>query len=790
MPITANYHVKRLDVSVQYSTLINSDLTKYSFVPEFYLYDNLLLRWHIVDKNGTAIDLTGYSFYFGIDYVYTTGNADLIISDNTNFKSADWSEWDLSQGKMCCRVRMNSTALTTLLADDEKVDAYGVLWAYKSGEINKLITHFPLTLKNSIIKIEDEYSSESSSSSSTSSLSSSSSSTSSSSSSLDDVRFVNPNGGHTIYKEVYGGYTYDGQYNSLGSYTNGAYYLYWTGISWYISAVKGVPGGAGDVAWFKSGQYNYGSFGPAGIADGTLLVQSHDVSSSSSSSSIDSSSSSSSSKDSSSSSVSSSSSTSSSSSSSIDSNSSSSSSSSSKSNSSSSSTNSSSSSSCDLNLRALDNDNTVGGFISEMATDGLFVYSANTANGLTAWDASGDNLVKITTIDDTGTAYGVYCDGTYIYVADGIYGIKAYTFNGASFTNVGSINEGGVNYGITGDGTYIYVNNLGVGVIAYTFNGSTFTNVAFNNVFGQNYFGIAHDGTYLYTAHNTGGLRAWTFNGSAFAHVGTSTPGAIVFDVYCNNGIIYVANGTGGLRAFTFSGSSFISKGTTDDGTEYFGVFANNEYVFCSTGSTGIKAYTHNTINNTFTLESTLSCSTDFGLVLKDDYFYYGYANGTIGLAQWYCEHYGSSSSESSSSSIDSSSSSTSSSSSSSSENYSQSSASSSSSSEVDLIDIGTPMVTGPLPEESKSYPFSSCYQVVHAGFNGQIVSWNETANKWYGANIIIGVEGPAQWVARQLLNGNEFYVSLTYGTLYPNGAYSLIRTFDSSLVAIPIDAR
>ncbi len=186
----ATYSIKTVYVNGTQQSVTNPDTTQLSYPISFYYPSNYVLDFIIIDDDGNPIDLTGCTFIFGIDDVFTVGHGDLVRCDDSKFNiSGDWSEVSLSGGKISCRVNCGTPALLAAIGADEYIDGYGCLWAVYSGS-NYLLTQFSCLLRNPISDIEADFSNESSSSNSSidssSSSSTSESESSSSSSSSED----------------------------------------------------------------------------------------------------------------------------------------------------------------------------------------------------------------------------------------------------------------------------------------------------------------------------------------------------------------------------------------------------------------------------------------------------------------------------------------------------------------------------------------------------------------------------------------------------------------------------
>ena len=88
-------HKRLINVNADRQWITDSFGYQLRLNPSFYVGDNLLLQFIIVDDNGNPVNLTGYTFKFGFDYSFLTGHTDLISSDNSQFNiSGDWNQVD------------------------------------------------------------------------------------------------------------------------------------------------------------------------------------------------------------------------------------------------------------------------------------------------------------------------------------------------------------------------------------------------------------------------------------------------------------------------------------------------------------------------------------------------------------------------------------------------------------------------------------------------------------------------------------------------------------------------
>jgi hypothetical protein len=143
--------VKQMYVNSDNQWITNTNGYKLRITPNFFVKENILMRWEIIDQNNNPVDLTGYTFKFGFDNVFTTGHTDLVLSDNSKFNiSGDWSEMDVSQGKICCRVDCTSATYATFMDDDVKKTAYADLWAIPVSGAPTLLTQFTIECRNPI----------------------------------------------------------------------------------------------------------------------------------------------------------------------------------------------------------------------------------------------------------------------------------------------------------------------------------------------------------------------------------------------------------------------------------------------------------------------------------------------------------------------------------------------------------------------------------------------------------------------------------------------------------------
>ena len=296
-------HKKTIYINAEKNWIASPRFTKLSFTPTFTYNDHYAIYFYIRDNNNIAIDLTGYTFKFGLDYTFLTGHTDLVTSTNFDVTSA-------SSGLVICYLNCRSTSLLTYLDDDKNKTGYAVLWAYYGGQPNQLITQFACTLNNICGDIDEElssYNSSSSSSSSSSSIDSSSSSSSSSegysssssSSSSSSEEYSSESssssleyssssstsssssyvpavyiasGGDVVPPGVLGGYYDSGEaHDAQPIFTNGTYYMWYSsgGDLWNISTYENI--GLGGYDEFHKSTFIVG-YWDAGLGSGTLEV--------------------------------------------------------------------------------------------------------------------------------------------------------------------------------------------------------------------------------------------------------------------------------------------------------------------------------------------------------------------------------------------------------------------------------------------------------------------------------------------------------------------------------------
>lgn len=140
------YHIKDFYVDTSNQWLNKADGTKLYVQPSFFYGDTVLARFH------TGIDLTGYTFLFGIDYSYQTSHSDLVRCDNTKFNPADWTSWSLATGDICCLVDTKSASWITYVGTNPYTIAYMDLWAL-SAEAPLLLVQQPIRIYNRISQV-------------------------------------------------------------------------------------------------------------------------------------------------------------------------------------------------------------------------------------------------------------------------------------------------------------------------------------------------------------------------------------------------------------------------------------------------------------------------------------------------------------------------------------------------------------------------------------------------------------------------------------------------------------
>jgi len=270
--------------------------------------------------------------------------------------------------------------------------------------------------------------------------------------------------------------------------------------------------------------------------------------------------------------------------------------------------------------------------ITDVEHDGTYLYAANHSNGLLAFKFDGTHFRLCGSVDDGGSArglfvsstgyiflanyddvrvytfdgstftaagsdatptatYGIWYDGTHVFVACGSEGLRAYGYDGATLTLLNTIDEGGTAMDVTGDGTNIFLSNQTDGLRAYTFDGDEFT--AVGHVDPGSIWGVYCDGTYLHCASDTGGLVAYTFDGEDFSEVATSTDASQARGIWGDGKLLYVADHAYGIKVFSFDGSEYTLLGTIDDGGNGSRVYGDGDIIFLANDNDGIRAYTY-----------------------------------------------------------------------------------------------------------------------------------------------------------------------------------------------------
>ena len=141
------YHTKLITANSSLTKIQNPNKSNME-MPVFYFKDMLMINFNVVDSSGSPINLSGATFALAIDSGYGPNKA-LCRSDNSMFIAANRSDWNLSQGKICCKVNLNDVRIGTYLSGDISNVGYCALWAY-IGSIGYILCQFQITLKNII----------------------------------------------------------------------------------------------------------------------------------------------------------------------------------------------------------------------------------------------------------------------------------------------------------------------------------------------------------------------------------------------------------------------------------------------------------------------------------------------------------------------------------------------------------------------------------------------------------------------------------------------------------------
>ncbi len=117
---------------------------------EMFRGSQYLLRFHLLDGDGNQYAVPeSATFLFGIDTVFDPDHDDVVTSNNDEFDvTGDWTEINRSEGKISCRVNMNTTDLKTALGSSERMNGYVGLWMTPSGGTPTLLWHEKIILKN------------------------------------------------------------------------------------------------------------------------------------------------------------------------------------------------------------------------------------------------------------------------------------------------------------------------------------------------------------------------------------------------------------------------------------------------------------------------------------------------------------------------------------------------------------------------------------------------------------------------------------------------------------------
>jgi len=248
------------------------------------------------------------------------------------------------------------------------------------------------------------------------------------------------------------------------------------------------------------------------------------------------------------------------------------------------------------------------GYISNTSFDiycnESIVFSANYGNGISAFQATGNDLTFLDSDDQGGFYYAVSGDGYYIFAGNLItYGLMLYTWDSTSNSLVYRDNCG--TYAIK----HLWVNDTFVfgatalnTLTAFTanenntdelwFKGETDITATMTSIY--DFYGF--DDTLLVTGSN--GLFAYTFDGTDFNLLGSNTSKAY-YGVYYTNGYVY-AGYEGGIDIFTFDGSNFLlvhNEANSYDNWEMYGYNGNLYVTLAIDGRIVYEAYGNTSVD-------------------------------------------------------------------------------------------------------------------------------------------------------------------------------------------------
>lgn len=149
--MAASYSIRDLYVNVDSRALTDSNGKTLLLPTMIELFKTQsLYRFHLKDAAGAVYPITtGSTFFFGVSNVAGDADADLVSSDNDQFVAADWSDYDLAQGKICARVNFNTTALDTALGTSAEITTpRGELWMVPPAGTATPLLQFNFTIRN------------------------------------------------------------------------------------------------------------------------------------------------------------------------------------------------------------------------------------------------------------------------------------------------------------------------------------------------------------------------------------------------------------------------------------------------------------------------------------------------------------------------------------------------------------------------------------------------------------------------------------------------------------------
>lgn len=156
MPVE-NRRIIEIYLDVERGILVDSDGAIPGTLMSVFRGTELIVRAHL-KREDIATYFTppsGASWFFAIDNSFDPAHNDLVVTQNSMFNlSADWSDLDVANGKICWRVDTATTQLKSALGTSASEDMYAELWMTPAGVDPILLCQWQVTVKNIVSEID------------------------------------------------------------------------------------------------------------------------------------------------------------------------------------------------------------------------------------------------------------------------------------------------------------------------------------------------------------------------------------------------------------------------------------------------------------------------------------------------------------------------------------------------------------------------------------------------------------------------------------------------------------